>query len=405
MPCSFLRGRDERCEPGVQRSPARRRLTGGDRGSEQRVGESQPLAVQLEDPRVERLARAGLAATTPGSASRRGSVVGSATAATTRATSSAAAPRPSRRSRRSSSRVDGSGSGSPGAGVPPRRWSAPASSSAKNGFPADVSQSLSSVGRGNVASSRTCSSSRSAPTLKPATSTVVELVSGRLRASHDGGRRDRQQNARAGCRRDVRGRSPARRRRRVEPLEVVDGEADRPVRDEHVERREEGGRDGALVGPGVRLAEKQGSLERPPLDRRQLRQARRRRPRRGDRSDPRTRTGSRPPTGRLDSDAVAALGRSVDPGQPERGLADSCLDPERHRAREHRRDLEQPVDRSELVLSADELMGYGGHLSVSCAAVAYEFKLPDLGEAAAVSPDRGSLIERLRALEASVFGT
>ena len=41
---------------------------------------------------------------------------------------------------------------------------------------------------------------------------------------------------------------------------------------------------------------------------------------------------------------------------------------------------EERDDRGELVLPADQPAGCGGHVAVSCAAVAYEFKLPDLGE-------------------------
>ena len=66
-----------------------RRLARGDRGSEQRMGEAQPLAVELEDPRVERLGEPGVEA---GPTAVSTSVtVGSATAATARATSSARA--------------------------------------------------------------------------------------------------------------------------------------------------------------------------------------------------------------------------------------------------------------------------------------------------------------------------
>ena len=58
VPSSFLRARNDRREPCVQRPSARRRLAGGDGRSEQRVGESHALPVQLEDPRVECLGEA-----------------------------------------------------------------------------------------------------------------------------------------------------------------------------------------------------------------------------------------------------------------------------------------------------------------------------------------------------------
>ncbi len=60
VPGSLLRRRNERCEPCVQSSSARRGLARGDRGAEQRVGESQALAVQLEDRALERLGEPGV---------------------------------------------------------------------------------------------------------------------------------------------------------------------------------------------------------------------------------------------------------------------------------------------------------------------------------------------------------
>jgi hypothetical protein len=51
---SFLSVRDDVGEPCVERPPTRRRLSPGDRRSEQRMGESQTLTIELENPRVER---------------------------------------------------------------------------------------------------------------------------------------------------------------------------------------------------------------------------------------------------------------------------------------------------------------------------------------------------------------
>ena len=42
--------------------------------------------------------------------------------------------------------------------------------------------------------------------------------------------------------------------------------------------------------------------------------------------------------------------------------------------------VEEPLDRCKLRFPPDQGAGHCGHLAVSCAAVAYEFKLPDLGE-------------------------
>ena len=69
----------------------------------------------------------------------------------------------------------------------PRRRSASASSSAKSGFPPDVSESLTSVGRGKLTSRRIRSSSCRAPMLRPSSSTVASLGSARLRWSEEGG--------------------------------------------------------------------------------------------------------------------------------------------------------------------------------------------------------------------------
>ena len=55
-------------EPRVQRTPLRGRLACGDRGSEQRMRESESLAVELEDAGDERLGEARAA---PGTASSR----------------------------------------------------------------------------------------------------------------------------------------------------------------------------------------------------------------------------------------------------------------------------------------------------------------------------------------------
>lgn len=59
-----------------------------------------------------------------------------------------------------------------------------------------------------------------------------------------------------------------RQRRRVEPLDVVHGEADRSPGGEQAKGTEERGGHGALVGRRPRRAEEQRSFEGAPLDRR-----------------------------------------------------------------------------------------------------------------------------------------
>ena len=120
-------------------------------------------------------------------------------------------------------------------------------------------------------------------------------------------------------------------RSRVEPLEVVDRKADRGFGDEHVERRAERRRHGALVGHRIGLAQQQRGLERSPLDRGQLRQ---------DIVDdpaeqvgqPRVRQPGLGLGGAARHDAVAVLVGRCDPGQPEGGLADPRLTVEDDRA-------------------------------------------------------------------------
>ena len=60
-----------------------------------------------------------------------------------------------------------------------------------------------------------------------------------------------------------------RKRRRVQPLDVVDREADRTVAGEPTQRFEEGGGHGAVIDVDLRLAEQQRDFESLPLDRRQ----------------------------------------------------------------------------------------------------------------------------------------
>ena len=117
------------------------------------MGEAQTQAVDLENPRLERLGEPSLEASADGRLHQSDGRIRQAPrrCARPRAPRSRGA---ATRARRSSSRSDGIGSSSPGASVPPLRCSAVASSSAKKGLPCEVSQSLISVGRGNAASRR-----------------------------------------------------------------------------------------------------------------------------------------------------------------------------------------------------------------------------------------------------------
>ena len=233
------------------------------------MSESHAHAVKLENPRVERSASPG-SKRSPSAASR-SATVGSASAATARATSSAAGPRLSMRACRSSSRLEGIGSSSPGASVPPRRWSAVASSSAKNGLPREVSQSLINAGRGNVVSRRAWSSSWVAPRLRPVTSTVWSRSSGTARRSQSGTPPRTARSAATWFTLQAGERVAERRARsRVQPLDVVDREAEGTLTGQLSQGCEEGGGHGAVVGVDLRLAQQQRGFESPPLDRRQL---------------------------------------------------------------------------------------------------------------------------------------
>ena len=185
VPRSLLARRDDVGEPSMQGSAPPGCLARDDCRAEQRMSESDVLAVELENPRVERLGE-------PGSqrapiADSKSVTVGSASAGHSvndveRLRAEAVDARvqqlvQARRDRRASS---------PGASVPPRRWSAAASSSAKSGLPREVSQSLINTGRANVASRRSWSSSWVAPRLRPVTGTVRSWLSGTARRSQSG---------------------------------------------------------------------------------------------------------------------------------------------------------------------------------------------------------------------------
>ena len=78
------------------------------------------------------------------------------------------------------------GRSSPDSSLPPRRWRAAPSSSAKNGLPPDASQSFISTGRANVASRRSRNSWCVAPRLSPRTRTARRRLSSTARLTQSG---------------------------------------------------------------------------------------------------------------------------------------------------------------------------------------------------------------------------
>ena len=212
----------------MQRPSLRGRLAGNDRRSEQRVSEAQPLAVQLEDPRGQRLVERRVGAAADGRFDERHGRIGEC------------CDDPGDLERRRAEAVEagvqelveseGIGSSSPRASAPPLRWSARASSSAKNGLPPEVSQSLISVGRGNVASRRARSSSYDRADAQAADLDRLQPSLGhgaskpRRHVAADREQRGDRLAVEAGERVAER-----REGRGVEPLDVVDREAERAV--------------------------------------------------------------------------------------------------------------------------------------------------------------------------------
>ena len=158
VPRALLLRRDELREPCVERSPARRRLAGGDGRAEEGMGEAEPLAVELEDARLD-----GLGETRVGRTGERG--LDELRGRIRRRQRPPAPPRShrcrDRRGARARARPASRGSGAGRRERASRRVarSAIASSRAKNGLPPDVSQSRISVGRGKPEPSRLWSSS------------------------------------------------------------------------------------------------------------------------------------------------------------------------------------------------------------------------------------------------------
>ena len=76
MASSFLDGRSDLREPSMQGSPARGRLTSRNSRSQQRMGEAQPVSVELENPSGKQLCQPCVEATTECRFHERGGWVG-----------------------------------------------------------------------------------------------------------------------------------------------------------------------------------------------------------------------------------------------------------------------------------------------------------------------------------------
>ncbi len=150
-------------------------------------------------------------------------------------------------------------------------------------------------------------------------------------------------------------------RRSIEPLEVVDRDAERAVGRELADRPQERGRNDVLVDGGVGLAQEQSRLERATLHRRQPR---------NDVVDhlgqeirePGVRVPglglARPRCERPD----AALRRGLDPGRPQLRLADAGIAGKNDRTGRGVRGVEHTDDVGQLVLSADEVPDRSAHV-------------------------------------------
>ena len=247
------------------------------------------------------------------------------------------------------------GSSSPGPTLPPRRWSARASSRAKNGFPPEVSQMRRSVGRGKTAPTRVRSSSCSAPTLSGPSSMRWSRSSGTSSRSQGGASPRAVRIAATGsASRRAQSEPEHRQRRCVEPLDVVDREQEPVAGGELPQRAQEGERDHALVG-GATLGfrERERRFERPPLRPRQLRQHVG-----NDASDQVGQPDERERRFRFGRTAgehqIAALPRRLDGGEPHRRLADPGLADEHGGRGKLSGRLEEIEESGELVLPAGE---------------------------------------------------
>ena len=146
----------------------------------------------------------------------------------------------------------------------------------------------------------------------------------------------------------------------VQPLDVVDREADRTVVGEQPQRSQESGGHGAVIGADLRLPKQERGLECPLLHRRQLGQ---------DISgciteeigQPRERESSFGLRGSSGHDSIATVRGRLDAGQPQGRLADPGLARQHGGARKLLASIEEADDRSELLLPADKVPGRDGH--------------------------------------------
>jgi hypothetical protein len=138
----------------------------------------------------------------------------------------------------------------------------------------------------------------------------------------------------------------------------------------------------------LRFPEQQRGLERPLLDRRQLRQ---------DVAggiaekvgQPRERELGLGLRGSRGQDPVTAGGRRIDAGQPQSCLADSGLAWQHGDARKVLRGVEEPENRSQLLFPADKLPGRNGHVLILSQGAGW------FNSSWALSPREGPTRERL----------
>ena len=267
-----------------------------------------------------------------------------------------AAGRPASLAPTSSSSVSGTGSGWTGSTCAPRAW---ASSSAKNGFPPEVSWIRSSVWRANGLPTRSRRKRWSAPTLSGPTNSRWTRSGSSARSRAEGCARfddppgEQQSHALAG---HTSQREHKRARRgRVEPLDVVDGEHDRRLCGERLQGvRTATASVRGSTGSFESLVQEQRHLERAPS-----------RCRQGGQNlvehaleevtehDVRERALGLGRARREDAETL--LVRFLDPRTPKRGLPDPRLALEHERPRSSRLFVQEGTEGAELLLPAHDL--------------------------------------------------
>ena len=148
----------------------------------------------------------------------------------------------------------------------------------------------------------------------------------------------------------------------VQPLQVVDRQAERAFGGEETQRPEERCGNCTLVGASLGPAEQQRGFDRPPLDRRQLRHD----PVNGvaeQIAQPSERESGLRLGRPAGQHAVATVGGCVQAGQPECRLPDPRLPREHGHAGKLLRGVEDPDDRPELLFPTEKALGHDRHLS------------------------------------------